>query len=335
MSAANLQRRRLLGAAALAAGAMAIGAPAFAGSSAQPLAPIRQIQAGVLDVGYYETGPADGPAVILLHGFPYDIHSFVDVAPILAAKGMRVIVPHLRGHGSTRFLDSAARRTSQQSAVAKDILDLMDALGIQRAVIAGYDWGARTASVMAVLWPERCIGIVSVNGYLVQDIPNAHLPAPAKIEAGLWYQYYFATERGRAGLTANRREIARHIWSYNSPKWRYDEATFARSMASLDNPDYVDIIVNNYRFRLGLLAEDPVYAALERKLATLPAITVPAVTLDGGSDGVVPANDGKAQAAKFKGPRTHRIIENAGHNLPQEAPQAFADAVLDVLGSKF
>ena len=331
MSAPNLQRRRLLGAAALTAGAMALGGPALAGNSAQPLAPIKQIRAGVLDVGYYETGPANGPAVILLHGFPYDIHSFVDVAPILAAKGMRVIVPHLRGHGTTRFLDSAARRTSQQSAVAKDILDLMDALGIQRAVIAGYDWGARTASVMAVLWPERCVGIVSVNGYLVQDIPNAYLPAPAGIEAGLWYQYYFATERGRAGLVANRRAIARHIWSYNSPKWKYDDATFERSMVSLDNPDYVDIIVNNYRFRLGLLAEDPVYAALERKLAALPPIPVPAVTLDGGSDGVVPANDGKAQAAKFSGPRTHRIIENAGHNLPQEAPQAFADAVLGLI----
>jgi pimeloyl-ACP methyl ester carboxylesterase len=204
----------------------------------------------------------------------------------------------------------------------------MDALKIDRAVLAGYDWGARTACVVAALWPERCVGIVSVNGYLVQDIAKAGLPIPAKIEAGLWYQYYFATERGRAGLTANRRDIAKVIWSYNSPSWRFDDATFNRSMAAFDNPDYVDIVINNYRFRLGLLPGRPEYEALERRLAALPVITVPAITLDGQADGVVPANDGKTYAAKFSGPRTHRIVPNAGHNLPQEAPEAFANAVL-------
>jgi pimeloyl-ACP methyl ester carboxylesterase len=337
MSEINAKRRLLLGTAAAGIAAAEFGfmnaaRAASAPAAQQPeLAPLRQIDAGVLNIGYYEAGPVDGPVVILLHGFPYDIHSYVDVAPMLAARGNRVIVPHLRGHGTTRFLDSGAVRTAQQSAVAQDVIALMDALKIERAVLAGYDWGARTACVAAVLWPERCKGIVSVNGYLVQDVARAAVPIPAKIEAGLWYQYYFATERGRAGLIANRRDIARVIWSYNSPSWRFDDATFNRSMASLDNPDYVDIVINNYRFRLGLLPGLPQYEALERRLAALPAITVPAITLDGQADGVVPANDGKAYAAKFSGPRTHRIVANAGHNLPQEAPEAFADAVLALL----
>ncbi len=330
MTEINLNRRRLIAVTA-ALPLAAIGVANAASSSA--LAPIRQIDAGVLNVGYYEAGPADGPAVVLLHGFPYDIHSYVDVAPMLAAAGWRVIVPHLRGHGSTRFLKADTPRTGQQSAVAQDVIALMDALGIRRAVLAGYDWGARTACVAAVLWPERVAGVVSVNGYLVQDIARAGVPIPAKIEAGLWYQYYFATERGRAGLAANRRAIARTIWDYNSPGWRFDEATFERSMASLDNPDYVAIVIHNYRFRLGLEPGQPAYAALERRLASLPPLTVPAITLDGAADGVVPANDGKAQAGKFAGPRSHRIVSGAGHNLPQEAPQDFVDAVLALPGN--
>lgn len=335
MSEINVTRRRLLGTAAgiAATELVFMGLAQAATPAAAPLAvlPVKQIRAGVLDIGYHEAGPADGPVVILLHGFPYDIHSYVDVAPMLAARGCRVIVPHLRGHGSTRFLDSSTPRTGQQSAVAQDVIHLMDALKIKRAVLAGYDWGARTACVVAALWPERCIGMVSVNGYLVQDIARAGLPIPAKIESGLWYQYYFATERGRAGLAANRRDIARVIWTYNSPDWRFDDATFNRSMAAFDNPDYVAIVIHNYRFRLGLLPGHAHYEALERRLAALPAIKVPAITLDGQADGVVPANDGKAQAAKFSGPRSHRIIPGAGHNLPQEAPQAFADAVTTLL----
>lgn len=334
MSELNLQRRSFLGKAA--AGAVVaelafMGVASAAGtpsSSAAPLAPIKQIETGVLDIGYFEAGPADGPVVILLHGFPYDIHSFVDVAPMLAARGRRVIVPHLRGHGTTRFLNAGAPRTGQQAALAQDVIDLMDALKIERAVLAGYDWGARSACAAAALWPERVDGVVSVNGYLVQEIAKAHLPIPAKVEAGLWYQYYFSTERGHAGLIANRRDIARTIWSNNSPTWHYDEATFTRAMAALDNPDYVAIVIHNYRFRLGLAPGHPHYAPLEKRLAALPPVTVPAITLDGAADGVVPANDGKAQAARFAGPRTHRIIPGVGHNLPQEAPQAFVDAVM-------
>jgi pimeloyl-ACP methyl ester carboxylesterase len=334
MSEINVKRRHLLGTATAGISATGLAFMGVSHAASTPavalpeLTPVKQINAGVLDIGYYEAGPADGPVVILLHGFPYDIHSYVDVAPILAARGCRVIVPHLRGHGTTRFLSSSTPRTGQQAAVGQDAIALMDALQIDRAVLAGYDWGARTACVVAALWPERCVGIVSVNGYLVQDIAKAGLPIPAKIEAGLWYQYYFATERGRAGLAANRRDIARIIWAYNSPAWRFDDATFDRSMAAFDNPDYVDIVVNNYRFRLGLLPGHPQYEALERRLAALPVITVPAITLDGQADGVVPANDGKAYAAKFSGPRMHRIVPNAGHNLPQEAPEAFANAVL-------
>ncbi len=341
MSEVNLKRRRLLGSATagIAASGLALmgmqAGPARAAMAPadgpDPLTPLKYIDAGVLNVAYYEAGPADGPAVLLLHGFPYDLHSYVDVAPMLAARGCRVIVPHLRGHGETRFLDPATPRSGQQAAVAADMLELMNALKIERAVVAGYDWGARTACSMAALWPQRCIGIVSVNGYLVQDIAHAAQPIPAKIEAGLWYQYYFATERGRTALQANRRDIARVIWNNNSPSWRYDESTFQRSMASLDNPDYVAVVIHNYRFRLGLLPGYPEYQDLERVLATLPVITVPAVTLDGQADGVVPANDGTAYAAKFSGRRSHHIVPNAGHNLPQEAPQAFADAVLELL----
>lgn len=348
MSDINLKRRRLMAGAfaGLAAAELALARTAAAAmpaasaspalpqggpQSAPPMGPLKQVRAGVLSVAYHEAGPADGPAVILLHGFPYDIHSYADVAPRLAARGCRVIVPHLRGHGGTRFLRADTPRVGQQSAVAQDTIALMDALGIGRAVLAGYDWGARTACAMAALWPERCVGIVSVNGYLVQDISKAALPIAASVEYGLWYQYYFATERGRAGLEANRRDIARVIWTRNSPAWRFDDATFERSMASLDNPDYVDIVIHNYRFRLGLAPGHPRYAELERRLAALPAIAVPAITLDGQTDGVAPATDGKAQAARFSGPRQHRVVPGAGHNLPQEAPEAFADAVLELL----
>jgi pimeloyl-ACP methyl ester carboxylesterase len=296
----------------------------------QRLEPIKQIKAGVLNVGYYESGVADGPPVLLLHGFPYDIHSFVDVAPMLAARGCRVIVPHLRGHGTTRFLDSATPRSGQQASIGKDVIDLMDALNVPRAVLAGYDWGGRAACVAAALWPERCIGVVSVNSYLIQDIAKASSPQPPKVERGLWYQFYFQTERGRAGLTTNRRDIARILWTNNSPTWHFDDATFERSAAAFDNPDYVDVVIHSYRHRLGLAAGYPDYADLEKRLATQPVITVPAITLDGGADGVVPATDGKSSAAKFAGKRQHRVIPNVGHNLPQENPTAFADAVWEL-----
>lgn len=344
----NRQRRFFLGSAAAgiavaevafmgtahAESAAPAPAPASASGPLQKLEPIRQIKAGELDIGYYETGPAEGPPVVLLHGFPYDIHSYVDVAPLLAARGCRVIVPHLRGYGSTRFLDSATPRSAQQSAVGADVIALMDALKIDRAVLAGYDWGARTACVVAALWPERCAGLVSVNGYLVQDIARAKLPLPAKIESGLWYQYYFATERGRAGLVANRRDFARVTWVRNSPTWKFDDATFERSAVAFDNPDYVDIVIHNYRFRLGLAPGIPKYEALERRLAALPVISAPTITLDGDSDGVAPATDGKSYAAKFSGPRSHRVVPGVGHNLPQEAPKAFADAVWELVSTR-
>ena len=296
----------------------------------QPLAPIKQIKAGVLDVGYYDTGASAGPAVLLLHGWPYDIHSYVDVAPMLAARGCRVIVPHLRGHGTTRFLDSATPRSGQQASIGADLTALMDALEMPRAVLAGYDWGGRAACVAAALWPERCLGLVSVNSYLIQDIAKAALPIPASIEAGIWYQYYFLTERGRAGLTANRRDIARLMWTRNSPNWHFDDATLERSADAFDNPDYVEVVIHSYRHRLGFAAGYPAYEDLEKRLAAQPAITVPTITLDGDADGVVPATDGKSTAAKFVGGRQHRVIPNVGHNLPQEDPTAFAAAVWEL-----
>ncbi len=299
-------------------------------ASEQPLAPVRQIRAGVLDVGYQDTGPADGWPVLLLHGWPYDVHSYVDVAPWLAARGCRVIVPHLRGHGSTRFLDPATPRSGQQAAIGADVIALMDALDIRRAVLAGYDWGGRAACVAAALWPQRCTGLLSVNSYLIQDIAKAALPSPAKVEAAFWYQFYFLTERGRAGLTANRRDIARIMWERNSPTWHFDDATFARSAASFDNPDYVDVTIHSYRHRLAAAPGYPEYAELEMRLASLPVIGVPTITMDGDSDGVVAATDGKSTAAKFSGPRQHRIIQGVGHNPPQEVPEAFAGAVLEL-----
>jgi pimeloyl-ACP methyl ester carboxylesterase len=340
--------RRLFGAASITIAATELGmiAPAQAQSGktnpANPPATrpgthtsfgaLKQIDAGLLNVGYAEAGPADGPVVILLHGWPYDIHSFVDVAPLLASAGYRVIVPHLRGHGTTRFLASGTFRNAQQSVVGLDIIALMDALKIEKAVLAGYDWGARTANIIAALWPQRCKAMVSVNGYLINNRERNKIPLSPKAEHGWWYQFYFATERGRAGYDANRREFANLIWKANSPKWDFDDATFNRTAASFDNPDYISIVIHNYRWRLSLAEGEPKYDELERRLAAGPVIAVPTITLDGDSDGVAPATDGTSYARMFSGKRTHRIIKGVGHNLPQEAPQAFADAVIEVAG---
>ena len=268
---------------------------------------------------------------MLLHGFPYDIHSYVDVAPQLAAKGCRTVVPYLRGYGPTRFRDKATPRSGEQAAVGADLIALMDALGIRRAVFAGYDWGGRAACVGAALWPDRCTGLVSVNSYLIQDIARAMVPLRPEREVALWYQYYFQLERGRAGLAANRREIARVLWQQWSPNWNFDDATFERSARAFDNPDYVDVVIHSYRHRFGLADGDPQYAEVQRRLAALPAIPVPTITMDGEGDGVAPATDGSASAAKFTGPRSHRVTPRAGHNLPQEEPEAFAAAVMELI----
>ncbi len=294
------------------------------------LEPVHQVRTKTLDVGYHDAGPSDGPVVLLLHGFPYDIHSYVDVIPRLAASGYRVITPYLRGHGPTRFLDASAPRSGQQAAIGADVVELMDALGVPRAILAGYDWGGRAACVVAALWPERCDGIVSVNNYLIQDISAAMNPIRPDIEAGLWYFYYFLTERGRAGLTANRREIARVIWTRNSPKWTWGDGMLDRAAAAFDNPDYVDVVLHSYRHRLGYEPSYEPYNEIEAGLAALPPIPVPAVTLDGLADGNFPATDGSASASHFTGPRAHHQVPDAGHNLPQEAPEAFVNAVLEV-----
>ena len=300
-------------------------------SSSRRLEPLRHIEAGVLDIAYYEAGPPDGPVVMLLHGFPYDIHSYVDVAPMLAAQGCRVIVPYLRGYGPTRFRDDATPRSGEQAAVGADLIALMDALSIKRAVFAGYDWGGRAACIGAALWPERCAGLVSVNGYLIQNIARAMAPVKPEHEFPLWYQYYFQLERGQAGLAVYRREIARILWQQWSPNWQFDDESFERTAAAHDNLDYVDVVIHSYRHRFGLADGDPRYADIQRRLAALPVITVPAITLDGDADGVVPATDGTAQAARFTARRAHRVIPNAGHNLPQEEPEAFANAVMELI----
>ena len=300
------------------------------GEGLERLEPLRHVTAGVLDVTYFEAGPAHGRPVILLHGFPYDIHSYVDVAPRLAEGGFRVIVPYLRGHGGTRFRDRATPRSGQQAALGRDVIDLMDALGIERAVLAGYDWGGRAACVAAALWPERVEGIVSVNGYLIQDLAAAMAPLPPQLEAGFWYFFYFLTERGRAGLAAHRREIAEVIWRRNSPAWAFADAELDRAAAAFENPDYVDVVIHSYRHRLGHVDGAPAYREVEARLAELPPIPVPAVTLDGLADGNFPATDAAASAAHFAGPRVHRHVPDAGHDLPQEAPEAFAAAVVEV-----
>jgi pimeloyl-ACP methyl ester carboxylesterase len=299
--------------------------------SSRRLEPLRSVDAGVLNISYYEEGPADGPPVVLLHGFPFDIHSYVDVAPQLAAKGCRVVVPYLRSYGLTRFLDPKTPRSGEQASIGADLIALIDALGIKRAVFAGYDWGGRAACVGAALWPDRCAGLVTVNGYLIQDIAHAMAPAKPPREVAYWYQYYFQIERGRAGLAANRREIARILWKQWSPNWHFDDATFERTALAFDNPDYVDVVIHSYRHRYGLADGDPRYAELERRLAAQPVIAVPTITLDGDADGVAPATDGVASAAKFSRRLAHRIIPHAGHNLPQEEPEAFVAAVTDVL----
>jgi pimeloyl-ACP methyl ester carboxylesterase len=299
--------------------------------STKRLEPLRHVDAGVLNVAYYEAGPATGPVAMLMHGFPYDIHSYVDVAPLLAAQGCRVIVPYLRGYGPTTFRDKATPRSGEQAAVGADLMALMDALGIKRAVFAGYDWGGRAASIGAALWPERCIGLVCTNGYMIQDIAHAMVPARPEREVPLWYQYYFQLERGRAGLVANRRGIASLLWSQWSPTWQFDDACFERAAVAFDNRDYVDVVIHSYRHRFGLADGDPQYAEVQRRLATMPVIAVPTITLDGADDGVTAAADGSASAAKYSARRVYRVIPHAGHNLPQEAPEAFVAAVMELI----
>jgi pimeloyl-ACP methyl ester carboxylesterase len=294
--------------------------------------PLKQVDAGVLDVGYAEAGPAGGPVVLLLHGWPYDIHSYVEVTPLLAAAGYRVVVPHLRGYGTTRFRSGETFRNGQQSALAVDAVALMDALEIEQAIIAGFDWGARAANVIAALWPERCKAMVSVSGYLIGSPEANKLPLPPAAELQWWYQYYFATERGRAGYDKYRHDFARLIWQLASPNWDFDAATFDRSAASLDNPDHVSIVIHNYRWRLGLAEGEPELDELEKRLAGGPVITVPTITLEGDANGA-PHPDSSSYANKFSGKYAHRIIGGGvGHNLPQEAPQAFAEAVVEVDG---
>ena len=301
----------------------------MAGTS-DSLGTLKQVAAGVLNVGYADAGPVNGRPVVLLHGWPYDIHSFVDVIPLLASAGYRVIVPYLRGYGATSFLSSATFRNGQQTALALDVIALLDALGIGKAIIAGFDWGARTANIMAVLWPERCKGIVAVSGYLIANREANRSPLTPTAEYAWWYQYYFATERGERGYTEYRRDFNKLIWTLASPKWQFDQATFDRSARSFDNPDHVSIVIHNYRWRLGLDAGEPRYDALESALAKGPAISIPAVTLQGDADGA-PHPNSRDYAKKFSGPYAHRVaVGGVGHNLPQEAPRAFAEAVIDV-----
>jgi pimeloyl-ACP methyl ester carboxylesterase len=294
--------------------------------------PLQQIDAGALSVGYAEAGPGDGPAVLLLHGWPYDIHSFVDVVPLLVAAGYRTIVPYVRGFGTTRFLSGDTPRNGQQAALARDTIALMDALAIDKAILAGFDWGARTADIIAALWPERTTGLVSVSGYLIGSPAANTIPLPPKAELQWWYQYYFATERGRAGYDTYRRDFNKLIWQLASPRWDFDDATFERSAASFANPDHVAIVIHNYRRRLGLAAGEPQYDEIEQRLAADPVITVPTITLEGDANGA-PHPEASVYATKFSGRYQHRVITGGiGHNLPQEAPRAFAQAVIDVAG---
>ncbi|MGW3415131.1 alpha/beta fold hydrolase [Streptomyces sp. NPDC000888] len=294
------------------------------------LGPLHRAITDVLEIAYYETGPVDGDAVLLLHGFPYDIHSYTEVAPLLAAEGFRVVVPYLRGHGPTTFLSDTVARSGQQAALGADVIALLDALGIERAYVAGYDWGGRAANVAAALWPERILGLVSVNGYLIQDIGAAVRPIAPELEAGFWYFYYFLTERGRAGLAADPLGVARVIWERNSPRWPFRPEELQRTAEAFLNPDYTAVVIHSYRHRLGFAPGAEAYAVLEARLTELPAITVPAVTLDGLADGNFPASDGSSGAHHFAGPRLHRQMPGAGHNLPQERPETFTSAVRDV-----
>ena len=343
----NYNRRRFLGMAAMSLAAARFGFIGSANAQASQTSPadvpttrpgtntsfasLKQVDAGLLNVGYAEAGPADGPAVVLLHGWPYDIHSYVDVAPLLASAGYRVIVPYLRGYGTTRFLSDETFRNGQQSVVAVDIIALMDALKIKRAVIGGYDWGARTAAIIAALWPERCKALVSVSGYLIGSIKANLEPLPPKAEFAWWYQFYFATERGRLGYQKYTHDFAKLIWQLASPTWDFDDATFDRSAAAFENPDHVDVSIHNYRWRQGLAKGEAQYDDLENKLFAGPVITVPTITMEGDDNGAAhppPAS----YANKFTGKYSHRNLKGIGHNLPQEAPQAFAQAVTDVDG---
>ncbi|HEY2005739.1 MAG TPA: alpha/beta hydrolase [Solirubrobacteraceae bacterium] len=295
---------------------------------------VSQIDAGVLNVGYVDAGRAGGPAVVLLHGWPYDIHSYVDVVPLLTAAGYRVVVPYVRGYGTTRFLSGATLRNGEQAALAVDVIALLDALEIERAVVAGFDWGARTADIVAALWPERCTALVSVSGYLIGNQEAGRRPLPPQAELQWWYQYYFATERGRVGYGKYRREFSHLIWRTASPKWNFDEATFERSAASFDNPDHVEIVIHNYRWRLALADGEEQYEEFEKRLADGPQISVPTITLEGDSNGA-PHPEPGSYAGKFSGPYSHRTIEGGiGHNLPQEAPEAFAGAILELGGAR-
>lgn len=304
--------------------------PAIKPGTNTSLGPLKQIDAGLLNVGYAEAGPADGPLVILLHGWPYDIYAFVDVAPLLASEGFRVLVPYLRGYGTTRFLSNDTARNGQPSAIASDTIAFMDALKIDKAVLAGFDWGARTVNIVSALWPERAKATVSVSGYLIGSQEAGKMPLPPKAELEWWYQFYFATERGRQGYEKYRKEFSKLIWQIASPKWQFADATFDRSAAAFDNPDHVAIVIHNYRWRLALAEGEAKYAGLEKQLAEFPAITVPTITMEGDANGA-PHPEPSAYAKKFSGKYEHRTIKGGiGHNLPQEAPQAFAQAVVDV-----
>jgi pimeloyl-ACP methyl ester carboxylesterase len=337
-----LDRRRFLGIAATGVAAVQFAAmPADAAPAKLPaikpgtntsFAALKQVDAGVLNIGYAEAGPTDGQAVVLLHGWPYDIHSFVDVAPLLAAAGYRVIVPYLRGYGTTRFLSDQTFRNGQPAAVAFDIVALMDALKIEKPIIGGFDWGARTADIIAALWPERCKGLVSVSGYLIGSQESGKIPLPPQAEYEWWYQFYFATDRGRDGYEKYRHDFAKLIWQQASPKWAFDDATFNRSAAALDNPDQVAVVIHNYRWRIDLAKGEPKYDDTEKRLAAAPAIGVPAITMEGDANGA-PHPEPAAYASKFSGKYEHRTITGGiGHNLPQEAPRAFAQAIVDVNG---
>jgi pimeloyl-ACP methyl ester carboxylesterase len=340
----NRDRRRFFGAAAMVIAAVQLGAigragaqrtetkmlPAIKSGTNTSFGPLKQIDAGVLHVSYAEAGPVDGPVVVLMHGWPYDIYSFVDVAPLLAGAGYRVLVPYLRGYGTTRFLSSETLRNGQPSALAVDLKEFLDALKIEKPILAGFDWGARTANIFAALWPEHCKAMVSVSGYLIGNQEAGRLPLPPEAELQWWYQFYFATDRGRAGYEKYRREFSKLIWQTASPQWRFDDATFNRTAASFDNPDHVDIVIHNYRWRLGVAEGEARYAELEGRLAQSPVITVPTITMEGDANGA-PHLEPSAYAKMFSGPSEHRTItEGIGHNLPQEAPQAFAQAVVDV-----
>jgi pimeloyl-ACP methyl ester carboxylesterase len=341
----NSARRRFFSTAAMTLAAAQFGAigsadaqsskpkadlPAIKPGTNTSFAPLKQIDAGLLNVGYAEAGSANGPAVILLHGWPYDIYSFVDVAPLLARAGYRVIVPYLRGYGTTRFLSSDTVRNGQQSVVAVDIIALMDALKIEKAILAGFDWGARTADIIAALWPQRCKALVSVSGYLIGSQAAGKAPLPPEAELQWWYQYYFATDRGQHGYDKYRHDFSKLIWRLASPKWNFDDATFSRSAASFENPDHVAIVIHNYRWRLTVAAGEPKYDDLEKRLAEAPVITVPTITLEGDANGA-PHPEPSTYANKFSGKYAHRTINGGiGHNLPQEAPQEFAKAVVEV-----